>query len=287
MLFAQKGRVGTAERARRVILHLWRRLTREEAPVLAAGIAFYAFLALLPGLLSIFVLYGLLADQDDVHRQLAFLIRILPPDAAAFLGDEMKRLAARSKEALGMGALVSLVVAVWSTSHAIRGVISVLGPSSASAVSFGRVRRKLLAFGLAAGALVVAVVAIAAIVAIPGLMMRFGLSRVSALVVGASRWPALAAIVFGWLALLYRYGPAKGPVPWPRVVWGSVAATGVWLVGSAAFSFYLARFGRRDPIYDSVAGVIALLAWFLLGAYSVLLGAELNVALEAETDGDL
>ena len=215
-------------------------------------------------------MYGLLADQDDVRRQLAFFIRILPPDAAAFLGKEMERLAARSKDALGAGAFVSLVLAIWSTSRAIHGVLGVLGPSSAPAVSLGRVRRKLLAFGLAAGALVVAVVAIAAVVAIPGLMVRLGLSRASAILVGASRWPALAGIVFGWLAFLFRYGPAKGPAPWGQVVWGAAVATGVWLAGSAAFSAYLARFGQRDPIYDSVAGVIALLAWFLLGAYAVL-----------------
>jgi len=249
---------------------------------MAAGIAFYGFLALLPGLLSVFVLYGLLADRDDVQRQLAFLARIMPPDAASFLSDEMQRLAERSKDALGVGALVSLIVAVWSTSHAIRGVLSVLGPSSAPAVSFDRVRRKLLAFGLAAGALLVIVVAIAAVVAIPGLMVRLGLSSAAATLVGASRWPLLAGIVFGWLALLYRYGPAKRPERWGRVVWGAVAATGVWLRGSAAFSTYLARFGQRDPIYDSVAGVVGLLAWLLLGAYAVLLGAELNVALESE-----
>jgi len=180
--------------------------------------------------------------------------------------------------------LVSLLVAIWSASRGIRGVLSVLGPSRAPAVSFGRVRRKLLAFGLAAGALLVAVAAIAAVVAIPGLLVRFGLSRAAAILVGASRWPALAGIVFGWLALLYRHGPAHGPAPWAEVVWGAVAATGVWLVGSAVFSAYLARFGQRDPIYDSVAGVIGLLAWFLLGAYAILIGAELNIALRAERD---
>jgi membrane protein len=266
--------------ARDVILRVWRRLTREEASVLAAGIAFYGFLALLPGLLSVFVVYGALADPEQVPEQLAFLARLLPPDSAAFLAEELPRMIARSQKAIGPGAIVSFLVALWSASKGMKGILTALGPSTAPIASLGRFRRKALAVCLASGALLVIVVAIAAVVAIPDLMRRLGLSNLGAILVGILRWPALAAIVFAWLAIVYRYGPATGPLPWRRVAWGALAATWVWLLGSAAFSAYLARFGQ-DPLYESVAGVIALLVWFLLAAYSVLLGAELNAALRS------
>ena len=61
---------------------------------------------------------------------------------------------------------------------------------------------------------------------------------------------------------------------------GTVAAALLWLVGSAGFSFYVARFASYNKTYGSLGAVVVLLMWFYVSAYIVLAGAELNSAIE-------
>ena len=83
--------------------------------------------------------------------------------------------------------------------------------------------------------------------------------------------PLLALLVLGLLALLYRYGPCRPAAKWQWVSAGSVFATLVWLLASAAFSFYVANFGRYDATYGSLGAVIVLLFWLYLSFFIVLL----------------
>ena len=50
-------------------------------------------------------------------------------------------------------------------------------------------------------------------------------------------------------------------------------AVALWGFVSWAFSTYLANFGNYDKVYGSLGAVIALLMWFYLSAFMVLLGA--------------
>ncbi len=99
-------------------------------------------------------------------------------------------------------------------------------------------------------------------------------------------WPVLGAAAVGGLALLYRFGPARRPAEWPWLRIGALAATVLWLVGSAAFAFYVANFGSYNETYGSVGALVVLLMWFYLSAYVVIVGAELNSEIEHQTKRD-
>jgi membrane protein len=78
---------------------------------------------------------------------------------------------------------------------------------------------------------------------------------------------------------LYRFGPAGGG----RVFYapGAALATILWLLGSWAFGFYVGHFAAYSATYGPLAALIGLMMWFYLSAYIVLLGAEVNAALDA------
>jgi membrane protein len=97
------------------------------------------------------------------------------------------------------------------------------------------------------------------------------------------RWPLLAGCCIVFLAVLYRYGPSRGEPQWRWVTPGAVGATAVWLVGSALFSFYVTHFSSYNITYGSLAVVVILMIWFYLSAYSILLGAEINAAIERQS----
>jgi membrane protein len=105
-------------------------------------------------------------------------------------------------------------------------------------------------------------------------------------VVSLVRWPVLAALVIVGLAVLYRYGPSRNLARWSWVSWGAVAATILWIVASLLFSWYAANFANYNKTYGSVGAIVALLMWFYLSGYVVLMGAELNSEMEHQTARD-
>jgi membrane protein len=91
-----------------------------------------------------------------------------------------------------------------------------------------------------------------------------------------------------WLSLLvlYRYGPSRAQAQWSWVSWGAMIATAMWLSGSGVLAWYVAATPNFQQAYGSVGTIVLVLAWFLLSAFSILLGAEINAELERQTRRD-
>ena len=84
--------------------------------------------------------------------------------------------------------------------------------------------------------------------------------------------------------LVYRFGPSRVSPRWRWVSVGSVFATLVWLLASVGFSYYVSNFANYDRMYGSLGAVIVLLFWLYISFYIVLLGAEINAALERRAE---
>ena len=83
------------------------------------------------------------------------------------------------------------------------------------------------------------------------------------------------------LGLIYRFGP-NHQTAYLKVSWvspGALMAVVIWGVVSWAFSLYLANFGKYNEVYGSIGAVVALLMWFYISAWVVLLGATVNCEL--------
>ena len=73
----------------------------------------------------------------------------------------------------------------------------------------------------------------------------------------ASRGPGADRV-----AALYSYAPSRGKSCRHFLGAGTIAAALLWLIGSAGFSFYVARFSSYDKTYGSIGAVVILLIWF-------------------------
>ncbi len=93
----------------------------------------------------------------------------------------------------------------------------------------------------------------------------------------------LVVLVGGTIALLYRYGPSRDRNPGQRIFAGAILATLLWLIASAGLSFYVSHIAQFGVTYGPLGAVVAIMLWFYLTAYAVLLGAELNAQLEHRT----
>src|SRR5215217_977959 len=92
----------------------------------AGGVAFFALLAVFPGLATVVSLYGLLADAGNIGLQLAVLDGMVPDGVLALLGDELARVASRRGGALGLAFLLGLAVALWSANSGVSALFDAL-----------------------------------------------------------------------------------------------------------------------------------------------------------------
>jgi membrane protein len=256
---------------RQVALRTWRALKRGQASVMAAGVAFYAFLALVPALFALVSIYGLLADPHDVKGQVDALSGVLPQQVRAVLQAELARLAARSSRTMSFELAAGTAMALWAATKGTRALLVALAVVFQQAPDV--VRLSATALAITAAGVGFGTVAVAAVVALPPLLGGRGLGPLdpaAGWLLSWLRWPVLGAVLA--LGLAFVYGRSR-PGGWRGLTAGSMLATLLWLVGSGLFSWFVAHHSSYSHLDGSLAAFAVLLSWFLLSAYVVIFGA--------------
>lgn len=256
-----------------------REMSRHRTSIIAAGVAFYALLALFPGLGALIAFYGLLFDTSQVTDQVAAMSHLLPPAAAELILVQLRGLTESSRAGLSFGALTAIVLALWSASRAVKALMEALNFAFGKDESRNFAKLNALALLLTLAGMVGLCVAVGAVVAFPIVVNSLGLATLLGGVIGFVRWPILAAGMVVALTVVYRYGPCLTRSARLRLSVGAVVATALWLIGSWLFSFYVQNFGQFNETYGSLGAIVILLFWLLLSVYAVLLGAEIDAQL--------
>lgn len=261
----------------------WSEGKEDNLSLIAAGVAFYSFLALFPALIASLLLYGIVRDPADVRAQAAAWTDTLPSDAASIITTQLEQLSANSSQSLGIGLAVALALALWSAAGGIGHLVTAINIAYDEKETRGFVKQKLLALGLTLGAIVFVVVTLALVAGAPAVLDDVVGSGPTRWALEAGRWLILLGAMVVVLGVLYRIAPdrADAQVSWVSV--GAVTATALWLLASLGFSLYVDNFGSYGETYGAVAGVVVLLLWLWLTIYLVLLGAELNAEAEQQT----
>jgi membrane protein len=254
--------------------------------LLAAGVAFYAMLAIFPAIIAVVTVYGMVADPDQVKTQVGEFAKSLPSGADELLSNQLTSVASAGRQALSIGLVLSLLALLWSVSSGVQGLVKSLNVIYDERETRGFVKLRGLSLLLTIGAIVVAVVALALIAVFPGVIDNFGLGRAGQLTASIARWVVLAVLVLLALGVVYRLGPDRANPRWQWVSLGAVVALVLWLLGSVGFSWYVDNFGKYNQTYGALAAVIILLLWLYLSAFAVLLGAEFNAETERQQARD-
>jgi membrane protein len=266
-----------------VAQRVWTESGRDNLTVVAAGCAFFALFAIFPALSALISLYGLTANPATIEQQFGLLADVLPAQAYDIVIEQIHRIVEASGQSLGWSLAVSLGLAFWSATSGTQALFAALNIAYEEPERRGLFQFYLSAFSFTLAGILGGVAMLSGIVYVPILFAVTGYSHAFELFVRVARWPFLALLVLCLLALLYRYGPCRRTAKWHWVSVGSVFATTVWLIASAAFSYYVSNFAHYDRFYGSLGAVIILLFWLYISFYIVLLGAEINAELELQT----
>jgi membrane protein len=218
-----------------------------------------------------------------VAQQVHSALKFMPGRSRDVIATQLKNITNSPKAGLGLGLVIALVAALWSASGGMRALMTGLNIAYDETESRKFVRLRLISLALTLGVLVFAALTLTAVVGIPA---AFDAHQAVGMALAWLRWPVLAALMIGALAVLYRYGPDRDEPKWSWASTGAAVATILWLIMTAAFSFYVSSFGKFQKTYGTFAGIIVLMTWMSLSAYIVLLGAEINAELERQTAQD-
>ncbi|MBA3289056.1 MAG: YihY/virulence factor BrkB family protein [Acidimicrobiia bacterium] len=258
----------------------------DRATLLAAGVAFYALLALVPALVALVSVVGLVADPATIDRDVRDFLGAAPREVGDLVSQQLEAITADAGAGTVLAVLVGIALALWSASSGIGHLIEAINTAYDEEETRGFVERKVLALSLTVGAVVFAAVAFVLIAALPGIVADTGLGIVGRILLGVLRWALLVAGMLAATAVLYRVGPDRDDARWAWITPGAVVATVLWISGSAIFAIYTANFGKYNETYGSLGGVVVVMLWLFLTAFSVILGAELNAESEKQTSRD-
>jgi membrane protein len=269
-----------------ILWRAWGEVSEQNLFLIAGGVTYAVLLALFPGLAALVSLYGLVFDTGQMERQVATLSAVLPAQTQQLLSQQVHNLVQASNGALGFAATVSLLLALWSASRGMSGMITAINIAYEEREHRSFFKLNLIAIGLTLGLLAGGIVAIGLVAVLPVAAQLLAVGPGMKWLFLLAQWPLLIALVLLGLAVLYRYGPDRDKPQWRWVSSGAVVATLLWIIASVGFTVYVANFNSYDKTYGSLGGVIVLLTWLYLSALMVLLGAVINAQSEKQTRKD-
>jgi len=265
---------------RDVASHIWTNIGCHRVMAIAAGVTFYALLAIFPAIAAVVTLYGLFADTNTIVTQLNNLTGVLPGGAIDVIGSQVTRIAGRPHSSLGMAFVISLVISLWSANSGVKAMFDALNVvyNVEERRSFIKLNIVSLVFTLAAIALLLA--ALASVVIVPIIVHFLPIQSLAGPIMNIARWPVLLVLICFGLSVIYRFGPHREHAQWRWISWGSAVAAVAWLAASLLFSWYTANFGSYNETYGSLGAAIGFMTWMWLSSIVVLLGAEIDAVME-------
>lgn len=269
-----------------MLLHFKNSISSDHVSIVAAGVAFYVMLGIVPALAATISLYGFFADPHDIQEHFSALQDVMPAEANQLLLEQMDRIASQQRAA-GFGAFIGIALALWAGSRATKAMMEALNIIYGNDETRGFIKFSAIALLLTLVLVLLGILAVVLITFLPPLLGNLPLPPVAQTAIGIAIWPLLLVTGIVGITLLYRYGPSRRQPHWKWLTWGSATATFLWLIASALLSLYVANFGSYNETYGSLAAIVILLLWFWLSAFVILLGAELDAAIELQTEKEV
>ncbi len=261
-------------------------MSNDRLLAVAAGVTFYALLAIFPAIAAFVSLYGLVADRATLAEHLNAMSDVIPAGGISIIGDQLARLTSQEQGRLGFAFAVSLAAALWSANAGVKAMFDALNVIYDETEKRGFLTLNALSLSFTLGAILFLVLGLTSIAVVPIVLDYLGLQNASQALFAALRWPAMLLIATFALSILYRYGPSRSDAKWRWLTVGGITASVLWIAASLLFSWYVANFGSYDRTYGSLGAVIGFMTWIWISTAIFLMGAEISAETEHQTAKD-
>ena len=237
----------------------------ENVTLLAAGVAYYAFVSLVPLLLLALGVASLVGGAALAERVVAATDQVLTPEAQRLLRDTLT-----ANTGAGGATAAGLVVLTWSGLRLFRALNKAFSQVYGDAGDEGLVAE--LVNGLVV--LVTVGVGVAAVAVAGGAVTR--------LLGGAAPLAQVVSLLTLGVAFLPLYYVFPGdPVTVRHALPGTVFAAVGWSVLGSVFGVYASVAG--GSVYGVLGAALLVVTWLYLGALIVMVGAVVNATMAGGT----
>ena len=258
---------------------VYKELWRTRAFTIAAGLAFYFLLSLVPLLIVFASILRFLPLNSLVAQMLGLMAVLVPPDSMRMIMSvTLSVLEPGHTKLISFGILSYLWAATGGFSALIEALDIAYDVTDCRPWWRERLQDFLLTFTV--GALII--VSLLTILVGPHfghfLRLFFPVPGAFARIWPVLRWIVTVATFVTGLELMYYLGPHARHSFWST--WrGAAVAVGMWFLGSFGLSFYLDHLSNYNKTYGSLGAVIGLMLWLYISSLAVIIGAELNAEL--------
>lgn len=266
---------------KKILLGVKDRIGKNNLTIVAAGVAFYAFLAIFPALIALLSIYGLAVDPQQAQQQISNLSGMMPEEAYSVIKERVENFLSTSGNTLSWGTALGILISLWSANAGTKSLFTGIDIAYGAKNERSFIKQNAMTLMFTLGFIITLLISMALIVIFPAIVHTFGLPENIDNLVSWLRWPLLAIIVIFVISLVYRFAPDRKTPKFRWVIVGAAVATFLWLILSLAFSFYVSNFGNYGEMYGSISAVVILLLWLFLTSFIILLGGELNSETES------
>ena len=267
----------------------YKEVEEDHVMAFAGNLTYKGLFAIFPFFTFLLSLLGIFNATDLVNTMIEKLSGVAPQSATTFIKGQLLSITqSQAESAFTVGAIISILLALWGVSGAFRSVMEAMNVMYAVEEDrpFWKVYGLSIFMSLAVivlllGALVLVVFGESIGVTVADLV---GLGSVFATIWSIVQWPIVACVVLLAFALIYYFAPAAEQ----KFRWispGSFLAFVFWLIFSLLFSLYASTAGSYNETYGSLAGVIILMLYVYYSALIMLVGAEMNQVIEWHIPG--
>lgn len=265
---------------RRVALGTW----NDDVFGRAAQSAYFSMFSLFPLLLILTVVLGYFAEGTEMRQDLAaYFERVLPGSAFLLVRSTLSQITAHA----GTGKLsIGIVTTLWAASSGMSSMIDGLNKAYEIPETRPWWKARLLAIVLTIGLAFLMIAALAILLygsQLGGLMSNaLGLGGAFREIWHVIQWPLVVVFaLFGFL-FIYRFAPNLHSQKFCWTLPGAGAGFLLWFALSMGLRVYIHYFPSYGTVYGTLGALLLLLLWLYLSSAALLIGGELNSAIENE-----
>jgi membrane protein len=249
----------------------------------AAELAYFFFLSLFPGVIFITTLLGFVFKSNT--QLTALLLRYLSTTLPGSAFDLIRQVITEITRSSGTGKLTfGVLAALWTANSGMNALEDAL--NAVYKVKESRALWK--TYGIALILTVSASLLIIAALAIflyGGVLVQLvshtvGLKPAFYWTWKIAQWPIALFFVSMVASMVYYAAPNLKQRCWQWLSPGAVFATLGWIAASGLLRLYFHFFTSYAKTYGSLGAVMALMTWLYVTGIMLLLGAEVNLAIE-------
>ena len=269
----------------RVVKRSIRKYLRHNMTEYSTALAYRALFALVPFFALLVALLGFLGIGGIFEWIVEQANRTLQEQSA-----EVVEWLIQQGQNQAQGGLLSgvVIVAIWSVSSGVRSLTKALNAVHEVEESRPLWKRYPLSFFYALSLAITTILATGLLLIGPQVVEWFvGLVGLDEMFVSLWTWlrlPVALVLLMLTVSTVYWAIPNVNN-PYRLITPGAVLSVTVWVLASLGFSVYLANFANYSVIYGSLGAAFALLLYFYISAAVLLMGAEVNVAIQYYISG--